>query len=158
MRRSSSSSCRGRVAAVVGPLAIALALLMPAAATAGPPQDFSFQKDCPGAEPYCVIHDASAPFELLDGMAVWYVGPGNPGKMVGDLTYLSYEVTIGPSQDEILATGHFRWLGTKGSWTIRDGTGPLEGLHAEGAMAFVGCDAAGYVCTYELTGRYHIAP
>jgi hypothetical protein len=156
MMRTGSTSIRGKLALAAVPLALALAAVTAGAAGASQPQSFSFEKDCTGANPYCVIHDASAPFGFLDGMRVWYDGPGNPGHMVGDLPYLSQEVTIGPTADVVLATGHFRFLGTRGSWTIRQGNGRLDGFHATGAMSGVSC--AGDTCTYALTGTYHIDP
>lgn len=89
--------------------------------------------------------------------AYWYHGPGLAGKIVrGELVFISMEVTIGPSAEVVWATGHFRWLGTHGSWTIRRGVGPLAGLYAQGEMSFVGC--SGDVCTFALTGSYHIDP
>ena len=156
MLRTGSTSIPRKLALAAVPLALALAAVTAGGAGASEPQSFSFEKDCTGADPYCVIHDASAPFEFLNGMVVWYYGPGNPGHMVGDLAKLSQEVTIGPSPDVALATGHVRWLGTRGSWTIRQGVGPLAGFHATGAMSFVGC--AGDTCTAALTGTYHIDP
>lgn len=151
-----SEPSRRKLALFVVPIAIVLSTLLPGVVAAREPQPFSFEKDCPGTEPYCVIHDASAPFEFLDGMSVWYVGPGLGGKVIGDRMFISYEVVIGPSADAFLATGHFRWLGDHGSWTIRRGVGQLAGLHAEGEMSFVGC--VDETCTFVLTGTYHIDP
>jgi hypothetical protein len=156
MLRPGSTSVRGKLALAAVPLALAVSAIAAGGVAGSGPQSFSFEKDCTGANPYCVIHDASAPFEFLDGMSVWYDGPGNPGHMVGDLPYLSQEVTIGPTADVVLATGHFRFLGTRGSWTIRQGDGPLDGFHATGAMSGVSC--AGETCTYALTGTYHVDP
>jgi hypothetical protein len=148
-----------RLALAAVPFALVLSTLVPGVAAAAGPRPFAFQKDCPADQAYCTIHDATAPFAFLDGMKVWYVGPGLGGitKKDGDL-YLSYGVTIGPTVDEVLATGHFRWLGTHGSWTIRGSVGRLSGLHAEGRMSILGCDAAGYICTFGLAGTYRIAP
>jgi hypothetical protein len=156
MTQPTSTSIPRKLALAAVPLALALAALTAGGAGASEPQPFSFEKDCTGANPFCVIHHASAPFTFLNGMVVTYDGPGNPGHMVGDLAYLSQEVTIGPSADVDLATGHFRWLGTRGSWTIRHGVGLLAGFHATGAMSFVGC--VGETCTYALTGSYHVDP
>ncbi len=117
---------------------------------------FAFQKDCVGVDMFCTIHSATDPFTSLNGMTVWYGGPGQPGTTVRDgRTFISYGVTIGPSADVVLATGHFRWLGTHGSWTIRGVAGSLTGVHAEGDMTFVGC--VGDTCTFALTGAYHRA-
>lgn len=117
----------------------------------------AFQKDCVGVDPFCTIHSATDPFTSLNGMVVWYCGPGQPGKTVRDgRTFISYGVTIGPSPEVVLATGHFRWLGTHGSWTIRGVGGGLADMHAEGDMTFVGC--VGDTCTFALTGAYHRAP
>jgi hypothetical protein len=156
MLRSGSVSIRRKLALAAVPLALALSATAAGGVAGSEPQPFSFEKDCTGANPFCVIHDASAPFEFLDGMIVWYDGPGNPGHMIGDLAYLSQEVTIGPDADAALVTGHFRWLATRGSWTIRQGVGLLSGFHAAGEMSFVGC--AGDTCTYALTGTYHVDP
>ena len=156
MLRPGLTSIRRKLGLAAVPLALALAATTTGGVGASEPQSFSFEKDCTGANPYCVIHDASAPFTFLNGMVVTYDGPGNPGHMVGDLAYLSQEVTIGPNAGVALATGHFRWLGTRGSWTIRHGVGALAGFHAAGAMSFGGC--AGDTCTYALTGTYHIDP
>jgi hypothetical protein len=154
--RTGSMSIPRKLALAAVPLALALAAVTAGAAGASQPQSFSFEKDCPRADPYCVIHDASAPFAFLNGMVVSYNGPGNPGHVAGDLAKLSQEVTIGPTADVVLATGHFRWVGTRGSWTIRQGAGRLAGFHATGAMSFVGC--VNDTCTYALTGAYHVDP
>jgi hypothetical protein len=156
MLRSGSTSIRRKLALAAVPFALALAATAAGGVAGGEPQPFSFEKDCTGANPYCVIHDASAPFESLNGMRVWYDGPGNPGHMIGDLAYLSQEVTIGPAIDAALATGHFRWHGTSGSWTLRQGVGPFAGFHAVGEMSFVSC--TGDTCTYALSGTYHVNP
>jgi hypothetical protein len=138
-------------------IALALSTLAAGAAAASEPEAFSFQKDCAGANLFCTIHDATAPFTFLNGMTVWYVGPGQVGKTVRDgRTFISYGVTIGPSAAAGVATGHFRWQGTHGSWTLHGSGGQLAGFHAEGEMSFVDC--VGDTCTFALTGWYHVTP
>ena len=133
------------------------------AASADPPQELFFEKVCPNAHPeYCVIQNADlleTPDGTLDlnGVKVWYFGPGQLGKENAHGLQISSEVVIGPGESEptdVWANGHFRWQFDHGSWTISRGEGPLAGLHAQGGMALVDCDDDS--CTFALSGTYHV--
>ena len=155
MLQSGSTPIRRKLALAAVPLALALSAIAAGGVAGSAPQSFSFEKDCTGANPYCVIQDASAPFEFLDGMSVWYDGPATLGiwSATWPTSARRSRSARPPTRSLPPATsassepaGH----GRSGRATAR------STITAAGVMTFVGC--AGDTCTYALTGTYHVNP
>jgi hypothetical protein len=123
-------------------------LVFPFAAEASPPQAFYLVKGNCGPDT-CEILESN--FQQLEGGVVYYLGP-ILGKDHPAPLFLSSAVLL-VGTDGSTASGQFRWVGDRGYWTLRQGTGSLAGLHGEGAM----CTDAGWE-TFTLTGFYHFAP
>lgn len=125
-----------------------IALMMVGSVQASKPQYFYLEKDCTDQTvTYCFLQNAYPDdlFDILEGGIVDYLGPvfANPqGK-------LSSEVILWSADYNSSVTGHFRWVGDHGYFTLRRGTGALEGLHAVGRIEWI----EGYI--FSLEGTYH---
>jgi len=128
-------------------VALLVALMVTMAAQADPPEYLYFEKDC-SSDP-CIIQDATLP--ILNGGTVAYLGPVERENPHG-FYHISSEVLLSSADGLHTVTGHFRWVGDHGYFTLRRGTGDLVGLHARGLIEW----KEGTI--YSLTGTYHFEP
>jgi len=132
---------------ISGMVALLVALMVTMAVQAAPPEPFYFEKDC-STFPTCTIQNSDLAEVDLNGGTLTYDGPvlGNPHGFI-----ISSEVLL--EIDGGTAMGHFTFVLDHGYFTFRQGTGSLEGFHAQGEIGwFEG------TWVFPMEGTYHFKP
>lgn len=135
----------------IGIVTLLVTLTVTVTAQAAPPRHFYLEKVCADpVAPFCDLQNAqpAGVLGVLNGGRLEYLGPiilkTDPH------LFVSSEVVL-TGTDGSTVQGHFRWVGDHGYFTLRQGTGALAGLHAEGVIEYV--EGA----TFSLTGAYHFS-
>ncbi|MGE5223070.1 MAG: hypothetical protein ACM3PY_11570 [Omnitrophica WOR_2 bacterium] len=131
-------------------------LLVVAPVLAAPSQPFYLEKVCDMPNS-CLLQNAAPPFDVLNGGRIYYF----------DHTYLANPAGNAKESAAILLTsadGQHSLLGSvswvlhdgdfRGRYIIQNGTGALEGVHANGVVNVIDWDTS----TFSLEGVYFIAP
>jgi hypothetical protein len=133
-----------------------VALLAANTVQASSPQYFYLEKTCDQPNS-CLLHDAIPPFDVLNGGRIYYFDHAyfeNPAGIMKEsaavlLTSADGQHSLLGSVSWVLRDGDFR-----GRYTISQGTGVLEGVHAIGKVEVLSWDT----WTFSLTGTYHVEP
>lgn len=139
-------------------IGLLLTVLATTMAQASPRQDFYLEKVCPSLDNpnACDIQAADAPFGHLAGGQIIYfdrVYWENPAGHTFEIARV--ELTTGDGCG--VAIGQVRWIRDHGLFTFRQGSGCLDGFHANGRVEFVKIDTDGR-WVFSMTGTYHIDP
>jgi hypothetical protein len=133
-----------------------IALLAATTVQASPPQYFYLEKTCDLANS-CLLHDATPPFDILNGGRIYYLDHAYFGNPAG-IWKESAAVLLTSEDGQHSLLGSVSWVlrdeNFRGRYTISKGTGDLEGVHASGKVEVVSWDDG----IFSLTGTYHIEP
>lgn len=129
------------------------ALVVPSVGTP-PAEGLEIVKACPTVDdPSACDIISSTPFTELEGGRISY--DDRVLRETPTFREIARVTLTGPG-DEILVRGQIRFIGEAGKFTLRQGEGPLAGLHATGDVQFTGIDGDQFLFT--LTGTYHVDP
>jgi hypothetical protein len=134
---------------LISVLVLLVALSVTAVALATPAEEFSLKKVCdlPPTVPACRLTEATGPFSVLNGGLIVYQDRAYFENTAG--VFEVARVVLTSEDGESTMIGQIRWVKDHGYFTLGQGTGDLNGLHATGDIQWL------EDVTFSLSGAYH---